>query len=484
MAKAAVETKPLILLVLGMHRSGTSMVAALCRSFGLRLPADLMPANDWNVRGYFESLAVCAAHDKLLESLERSWYDPRPLPARWIETEAATVCEEKILAALADTPPGATPLVIKDPRATLLLPLWNRIAEKSSARLALLIVVRPAGEVAQSLDSRDGMNPVVGAALWWHYVTAAVAAAQDVPNAVVAYHEVLKDPKTLFDTLRQRLRIPLPAWDAELAKRASACAEHELRHHQGEPPELTGQPLIKLCDGLYHSLKDLPSVRGDKPKPPANPELKKVLAWFPEWRRLFAKHLALQGHARSLASRLERPPPGGVSDGGPAVAVDPAAPGHTHQPGVDPDAAATSAWHYEVDLSRPLLGAGWYGPELQSGHPVRWTGPSRQFKLDLQLKPDRPLRAAVGFFSRRRFTEDDFTVVVNGFKPAIELKQVREHHTVEFQLPAAMLTAAKGHCEFTFEVGSVFRPADDGSATDSRYLGVLVTSISFQDATY
>ena len=47
--------KPSVLLVLGMHRSGTSALAGTFSQLGLRLGDELMPATaDANPKGYFE----------------------------------------------------------------------------------------------------------------------------------------------------------------------------------------------------------------------------------------------------------------------------------------------------------------------------------------------------------------------------------------------------------------------------------------------
>ena len=66
------QAAPRALLVLGMHRSGTSAVAGALRLAGVDLGADLMaPAAD-NPKGFFEHAGVVAIHDRLLQALGRS----------------------------------------------------------------------------------------------------------------------------------------------------------------------------------------------------------------------------------------------------------------------------------------------------------------------------------------------------------------------------------------------------------------------------
>jgi len=45
-------------VVLGMHRSGTSALAGVLARLGCDLPQTLMPTNDFNAKGYYESLRL------------------------------------------------------------------------------------------------------------------------------------------------------------------------------------------------------------------------------------------------------------------------------------------------------------------------------------------------------------------------------------------------------------------------------------------
>ena len=66
-----------VILVLGMHRSGTSAAAGILVKLGGAQPKTLMPAEGGNERGYFESQALMTFHDELLASAGSSWTDWR-----------------------------------------------------------------------------------------------------------------------------------------------------------------------------------------------------------------------------------------------------------------------------------------------------------------------------------------------------------------------------------------------------------------------
>src|ERR1700710_432997 len=77
------------LVVLGMSRSGTSLLAHVLHALGASLPNDLMGAAHGNPLGHFEPRALVALNDRILESLDRRWDDPRPIPARWFRSRPA-----------------------------------------------------------------------------------------------------------------------------------------------------------------------------------------------------------------------------------------------------------------------------------------------------------------------------------------------------------------------------------------------------------
>ena len=76
-------------IVLGMHRSGTSALAGILHHLGVELGDRLMQASPDNPRGYWEHRDIVAVNHKLMAELGWSWDDIRPLPARWEDSEAA-----------------------------------------------------------------------------------------------------------------------------------------------------------------------------------------------------------------------------------------------------------------------------------------------------------------------------------------------------------------------------------------------------------
>src|SRR5450432_3468844 len=83
------QPKRQAILILGMHRSGTSALSGAACTLGASAPRTLLPANFANPNGYWESLPLVQAHNELLESAGSSWDDWRRFDSRWYESDEA-----------------------------------------------------------------------------------------------------------------------------------------------------------------------------------------------------------------------------------------------------------------------------------------------------------------------------------------------------------------------------------------------------------
>src|SRR5204862_3614262 len=81
---------PRAILVLGMHRSGTSAVTRVLNLLGADLGRRLMPPMpDNNETGFWENLDAVDIDERLLTGIGRSWHDVRDMPASWLQSAAA-----------------------------------------------------------------------------------------------------------------------------------------------------------------------------------------------------------------------------------------------------------------------------------------------------------------------------------------------------------------------------------------------------------
>ena len=71
------------IVVLGVHRSGTSLMAGLLNIFGGYLGGNLLSSKDDNVRGFFEHAGLLEVNEVVLEELNSSWRGYDNFPKNW-----------------------------------------------------------------------------------------------------------------------------------------------------------------------------------------------------------------------------------------------------------------------------------------------------------------------------------------------------------------------------------------------------------------
>jgi hypothetical protein len=218
-------------LVLGMHRSGTSAVTQLLALAGADLPANVMPGDEHNQKGYFEPWKIAIFNDERLRAAGSAWDDPfafpfHPLPAEeergWLDRALALFDEE--------FPDAAWPL-IKDPRATVLLPFWRTVLAERGVGARCVIPVRHPLAVAGSLKRRDRFAEQKSVLVWSAYMLAAEAYTRDLPRAFVGYDALLADWRAEVARIEAAHGAPLPKLTPKSAKEVDSFLTADLRHN-------------------------------------------------------------------------------------------------------------------------------------------------------------------------------------------------------------------------------------------------------------
>lgn len=254
--KPAPAPRPLY-LVLGMHRSGTSAATKLLALSGCGLPKDLVPADDHNQRGYFEPWRVAVFNDERLRAAGGAWDDPFGFPYRPLEEDKAWRARaHALLTGQFDL--DSAPLM-KDPRLSILLPLWLPVFDQAGMSPLCVIPVRSPLEVAASLAKRDGFVADKSILLWCAYMLAAETYSRDLPRVFVSYEALIADWRPQADRIEAAHGRPLPRLDTAAAKRIGEFLTPSLRHHSGEtamPATAAGALAAPLYDWFRAAARD------------------------------------------------------------------------------------------------------------------------------------------------------------------------------------------------------------------------------------
>ena len=219
------------LVVLGMHRSGTSALTGLLARLGVDLGPRLMAGSDDNEAGFWEHLDIVNCHDELLAGLSLRWDDPCPLPVEWWHTPEAVRCREALTAILRRDFACSPLWGIKDPRICRLLPLWIPLLRELGVDPHFIIVTRHPEESAQSLARRNGFSTAKSHMLWLEHALGAELDTRGFSRAFVMYEDFLRHHRETMERLGSELRIDWPEQNPEDAMRD--FIDPQKRHHRG-----------------------------------------------------------------------------------------------------------------------------------------------------------------------------------------------------------------------------------------------------------
>ncbi len=235
---------PVIVCVIGMHRSGTSLLARLLNIAGVELgaAASLARAADDNPRGFWEHEGLREINDELLRAFGGSWMNPPELPEGWAQDPRVAPLRARARELVAREFGGRALWGFKDPRTTLLADFWRDILP---GRIAWIVALRNPLEVADSLKRRDGFPSVLSEDLWNAYTRAAFRNAPAAERAIVHFERLLSEPAAEVERLIRTLRLPIPPPGPEAAARMREEAARDLRHHSHGLDEIRGSEELR-----------------------------------------------------------------------------------------------------------------------------------------------------------------------------------------------------------------------------------------------
>lgn len=234
-----------MIMVTGMHRSGTSCIAGLLSLCGFSLGTSHALLNESrfdNEKGHFENLGAVTINERILRDAGGSWDNP-PLP-----NEIAKVGEKfnSEIRQFFDTFNGD---IVKDPRSCLTISLWEDLS--AGCLEAIILCLRHPRSVALSLHRRNGIPIDGGLGLWTRYNASIMENVSKIPLIVVDYDNLKSNLPFEMGCLMERLGRRLPA--EELIRLTEGFYSEELDH-----APLEQHPDIHLPDqvnALYQTMR-------------------------------------------------------------------------------------------------------------------------------------------------------------------------------------------------------------------------------------
>lgn len=235
-------------IVVGMHRSGTSALARAVNLLGVDLgpEEEMLEAKEDNPEGFWENRHLVQAHDDLLAELGGRWDEP-PLVDGLSSLEDVSAfqarCREIVDGFEGDVPG------FKDPRASLLLEFWGSMWPDAR----VVVCVRHPDAVAASLGRRDGFKEEKSAELWLRYTWDALASARD--PIVVQFEQLLDEPEVTLE--RVATALGLQPSEEDFSAAVGSIGTGKSGRARRETPRSAAMDIATWC---YDNLDRIPLI--------------------------------------------------------------------------------------------------------------------------------------------------------------------------------------------------------------------------------
>src|SRR5215469_2816464 len=300
-----------IAVVLGMHRSGTSLCSHILSAMGIDM-ADDIDAVPSNAKGHWERLEIMEYHERILRLFNRDFFSPLhdfPLPAAWWADPRVCKLRRGFVAFLASRM-GDGYFGFKEPRTVRLMPLWHQIFSDLKLAPKVVLCLRNPAQVARSLKERDDLDPALGEYRWLIYMIDFFRYCGQFEICTVEYDDWFENPCTNFEKLKKFLDVAWQQSRADLNLVLSSIIDPALRHDTSHS-DMPHEPLVL---SLYRLVSEF--GREGVTRDEINKFVAEFLRFQISQRPLHqvadslavtaARHAELEQHATGLRAEIER----------------------------------------------------------------------------------------------------------------------------------------------------------------------------------
>ncbi len=219
------------LIVLGMHRSGTSTMAGVLKHLGVEFGSPLLlPQEGVNDKGFWEHQHIVDLHQRILQSFDLNWYDIKDLPSEWLSMDGMRSFRGELKSILKNNFTSSPIWAVKDPRLCRLLPLWFSVLQELQIDPKFILTFRSPLEVALSLSKRDNYDLLAGLILWKKYFSEAIAYTEKWPRIIVTYDELIQDWMPVIEKIQETFSLEWPKSVPKASKDIKKFLKPSLKH--------------------------------------------------------------------------------------------------------------------------------------------------------------------------------------------------------------------------------------------------------------
>lgn len=185
-----------LVLVLGMHRSGTSVTTGILNKMGLPLGSNLMPPSKDNPKGYYENMDFYHFNEMILRENDSIWHNVKNLKS----TEFLNDTNKNILKSILKKYDTYEIFGVKDPRICVLLPLYEEVCNELGIEIIYVRVDREKEGIIKSIQKRDRFSN--------NYINEMIEQyLKDIPNVEIKikFEDVIYNTEKVINFLFEKL---------------------------------------------------------------------------------------------------------------------------------------------------------------------------------------------------------------------------------------------------------------------------------------
>jgi SAM-dependent methyltransferase len=239
-----------VVVVLGMHRSGTSAVAGLLNKLGITLGSSLLAPNEYNEKGFFENSYIFHANENILQTLGSSWDDLSLLEEAWWQRPQLIPHRDAVKKIIYQEFDANELFCIKDPRIAILLPFWISILQELNIEPFFIIPLRHPIEVAESLKAREGFSIEKGLLLWMNNMLSIEYYSRPFIRSFFIFDDFLKFPADIIHRISVKCNIDFPDAKSQIDSIAKEFLDTKLKRHNINDLNFNGD-MLSLIDQLH-----------------------------------------------------------------------------------------------------------------------------------------------------------------------------------------------------------------------------------------
>lgn len=229
--------------ILGMHRSGTSMITRTLNYLGVELGKESglqIRGKRFNPEGYWEHKGIMLRQRQILKVFSRSWDTHLPLPDNWWKYKAIVPYKIRLKEIVRNEFSTKELWGWKDPGTSLLLPMWQELLHELNIPVSYVIVIRNPLDVAASLHNRNNFSKKKSFNIWCLYTLSALIGSEHSHRIIIHYDQFINNLESKTEEVCTWMGLETSSLE-EVQKSLKSFVNPDLQHSKSSVEDLINE---------------------------------------------------------------------------------------------------------------------------------------------------------------------------------------------------------------------------------------------------